>query len=67
MSATELEVVDLTPEAFSPFGTVGVPLGDGAHGAAMSRSICRRAGRGSTSCGWKGAASASTVWRGTTA
>ena len=32
MSATELEVVDLTPEAFSPFGTVGVPLGDGAHG-----------------------------------
>jgi ureidoglycolate hydrolase len=31
MSATELEVVDLTPEAFLPFGTVGVPLGDGAH------------------------------------
>jgi ureidoglycolate hydrolase len=33
MSATELQIVDLTPEAFAPFGTVGVPLGDGAHGA----------------------------------
>ena len=32
MSATELEVVDLTPKTFSPFGTVGVPLVDGAHG-----------------------------------
>ena len=33
MSATELQIVDLTPEAFASFGTVGVPLGDGAHGA----------------------------------
>jgi ureidoglycolate hydrolase len=27
-----LSVVDLTPEAFAPFGTIGLPLGDGAHG-----------------------------------
>jgi len=32
MSRTELRVVDLTPGSFAPFGTVGVPLGDGAHG-----------------------------------
>jgi len=33
MSATELEVVDLTLEASSsPFGTMGAPIGDGAHG-----------------------------------
>jgi ureidoglycolate lyase len=33
MSAIRLEVTDLTPEAFAPFGTVGMPQGDGAHGA----------------------------------
>jgi ureidoglycolate hydrolase len=34
MSATRLEIADLSPESFAPFGTVGMPLGDGAHGAA---------------------------------
>jgi ureidoglycolate hydrolase len=33
MSATRLEIVDLTAEAFAPCGTVGLPQGDGAHGA----------------------------------
>ena len=28
-----LIVGDLTPESFAPFGTVGLPLADGAHGA----------------------------------
>jgi ureidoglycolate hydrolase len=32
MSVTELPVADLTPEDFARFGTVGMPLGDGAHG-----------------------------------
>lgn len=27
-----LKVVELTPQAFAPFGTIGQPLGDGAHG-----------------------------------
>ena len=27
-----LNVADLTPEAFAPFGAIGQPLGDGAHG-----------------------------------
>jgi ureidoglycolate hydrolase len=27
-----LSVADLTPEAFAPFGAIGQPLGDGAHG-----------------------------------
>jgi len=27
-----LSVADLTPDAFAPFGTIGMPLGDGAHG-----------------------------------
>jgi ureidoglycolate hydrolase len=28
-----LTVSDLTSDAFAPFGTIGLPLGDGAHGA----------------------------------
>jgi ureidoglycolate hydrolase len=27
-----LKVVELTPQAFAPFGTIGQPLGDSAHG-----------------------------------
>jgi ureidoglycolate hydrolase len=29
----KITVVDLTPEGFAPFGSVGQPQGDGAHGA----------------------------------
>jgi ureidoglycolate lyase len=29
-----LTVAELTAEGFAPFGTVGAPLGDGAHGAS---------------------------------
>jgi len=27
-----LTVTELTPDAFAPFGTIGLPLADGAHG-----------------------------------
>jgi ureidoglycolate lyase len=30
----KITVNDLTPAAFAPFGTIGVPTGDGAHGAS---------------------------------
>jgi ureidoglycolate lyase len=32
MNATRLDIADLTPAAFAPFGTVGMPQADGAHG-----------------------------------
>lgn len=32
MSATRIPVAELTPEGFAPFGTIGAPQGDGAHG-----------------------------------
>jgi ureidoglycolate lyase len=33
ISPERLEIADLTPEGFAPFGTVGMPLADGMHGA----------------------------------
>ena len=32
VSAATLEIGDLTPDAFAPFGSVAIPQGDGAHG-----------------------------------
>jgi ureidoglycolate hydrolase len=56
MSATRLAIADLTAESFAPFGTVGMPQGDGAHGTGdvpldLSQGrprfyIMRLAGRG---------------------
>jgi len=34
MSATRVAVATLTPEGFAPFGTIGMPQGDGAHDAS---------------------------------
>ncbi len=33
----QITVAQLTPEAFVPFGTIGMPLGDGSHGAGDVR------------------------------
>jgi ureidoglycolate lyase len=51
-----IAVTEITPEAFAPFGTIGAPQGDGAHGAGdvpldLSQGrprfyIMRLAGRG---------------------
>jgi hypothetical protein len=41
-----IAVSELSAEGFAPFGLVGLPLADGAHGRATLRSTCRRAGRG---------------------
>jgi hypothetical protein len=33
MSAAEPDIADLTAAAVAPFGTVGMPLGEGVHGS----------------------------------
>jgi hypothetical protein len=41
----QITVIDITPEGFAPFGTVGSPLGDGAHGPGDVALDLSRGGR----------------------
>jgi ureidoglycolate hydrolase len=54
MSATRVAVVALTPEGFAPFGTIGMPQGDGAHGASDVPLDPSQGRPRVFTCGWQG-------------